>query len=125
MEITAEELRALENTGATIINAGKHQGHHEIRGAIRYRPHDLLTPEHLALPLAAETPVVLYDEKGDGDLTKQIAEKLRANGYENVRTLAGGFAAWEAAGGPTQEPTLEQLVPPERPSEVQKLDRRI
>jgi 3-mercaptopyruvate sulfurtransferase SseA len=125
MEITAEQLRALGDTGATIINVGKHQGRREIRGAIRYRPHDLLIPERLALPIAREKPVVLYDEKGDGDLTKQIAERLRADGFEDVRILKGGFAAWEAAGGPTQEPTLEQVVPPERPSEVQKLDRRI
>jgi 3-mercaptopyruvate sulfurtransferase SseA len=121
MEITVEELRALGDTGATIINVGKHQGHREIRGAVRYRPHDLLTPERLALPIAVDKPVVLYDEKGDGDLTEQIAETFRANGFEDVRILSGGFAAWEAAGGPTQEPSLEQVVPPERPSEVQKL----
>ena len=125
MDISVEELRALGENGATILDVGKHQGRREIRGAIRYRPHDLLTPEHLALPLAPERPVVLYDEKGDGDLTKQIAAKLTASGFPDVRTLTGGFAAWEAAGGPTQEATLEQLVPPERPSEVQKLDRRI
>jgi 3-mercaptopyruvate sulfurtransferase SseA len=125
METTVEELRALGDSGATIVNVGKHQGHREIRGAIRYRPHDLLTPERLALPIAVDKPVVLYDEKGDGDLTEQIAEKFRANGFEDVRILKGGFAAWEAAGGPTQEPSLEQVVPPERPDEVQKLDRRI
>jgi 3-mercaptopyruvate sulfurtransferase SseA len=125
MQITADELLALGDSGATIVNVGQHQGRREIRGAIRYRPHDLLTPDHLALPLAQDRPVVLYDEKGDRDLTLQIAEKLRASGFEDVRILEGGFAAWEAAGGPTQEPTLEQVVPPTRPSEVQTLDRRI
>ncbi len=125
MDISVEELRALGDNGATILDVGKHQGRREIRGAIRYRPHDLLTPEHLALPLAPDRPVVLYDEKGDGDLTQQIAAKLTASGFPDVRILKEGFAAWEAAGGPTQEATLEQLVPPERPSEVQKLDRRI
>ncbi|HEV3087319.1 MAG TPA: rhodanese-like domain-containing protein [Candidatus Elarobacter sp.] len=125
MEITVEELRALGDSGATIVNVGKHQGHAEIRGAIRYRPHDLLTPDHLTIPIAPDKPVVLYDEKGDGDLTRQIAEKLKANAFQDVRTLKGGFAAWEQAGGPTQEPTLEQVVPPDRPDEVQKLDRRI
>jgi 3-mercaptopyruvate sulfurtransferase SseA len=125
MEISVEELRALGENGATILDVGKHQGRREIRGSVRYRPHDLLTPERLALPLAPERPVVLYDEKGDGDLTKQIAAKLNASGFPDVRILKGGFAAWEAAGGPTQEASFEQLVPPERPSEVQKLDRRI
>ena len=125
MDITVDELRGLTNSAATILNVGKHGGHREIRGAVRYRPHDLLTPERLAIPVAPDEPVVLYDEHGGGDLTNQVADKLRANGYADVRILTGGFAAWEAAGGETQEPSLEQVVPPMRASEVQQLDRRI
>jgi 3-mercaptopyruvate sulfurtransferase SseA len=125
MQITADELLALGDSGATILNVGRHSGRREIRGAIRYRPEDLLTPDHLALPLAQDRPVVLYDEQGNGDLTGQIAEQLRASSFGDVRILEGGFAAWEATGGPTQEPSLEQVVPPSRPSEVQTLDRRI
>jgi len=125
MDISVEELRALGENGATILDVGKHQGRREIRGAVRYRPHDLMTPDHLTLPLAPDKPVVLYDEKGDGDLTEQIAAKLNANGFSDVRRLTGGFAAWEAAEAPTQEASLEQTVPPSRASEVQGLDRRI
>jgi 3-mercaptopyruvate sulfurtransferase SseA len=125
MDITVDELRALQNTSATILNVGKHGGHREIRGAVRYRPHDLLTPERLAIPIAPDAPVVLYDEKGDGDLTTEIAEKLHANGFADVRRLTGGYAAWEAANGETQEPSIEQVVPPMRASEAQPLDRRI
>jgi rhodanese-related sulfurtransferase len=122
-EITVDELRALGDGGATILNVGSHQGRREIRGAVRYRPHDLLTPEHLALPLPHDRPVVLYDEKGNEDHTGQIAGKLEAEGYD-ARGLQGGFAAWEHSDGPTQEPTMEQVVPPMRADEVQKLDRR-
>ncbi len=125
METTVEELRAHTNTGATILNVGQHAGHREIRGAVRYRPHDLLTPDHLAIPIAQDKPVILYDEHGDGDLTKQIAEKLKANGFKDVRTLQGGFSAWEKADAPTQEPSIEQVVPPTGASQVQELDRRI
>jgi 3-mercaptopyruvate sulfurtransferase SseA len=125
MQITVDELRAMGDSGTTILNVGQHAGQREIRGAIRYRPHDLLTPDHLALPLAQDRPIVLYDEKGDGELTERIAEKFRASGFQDVRILKGGFAAWEASGGPTQEPSLEQVVPPTRASEVQGLDRRI
>ncbi|MEA2689963.1 MAG: hypothetical protein QOD51_2570 [Candidatus Eremiobacteraeota bacterium] len=125
MEITVDQLRALTGTAATILNVGKHQGHAEIRGAVRYRPHDLLTPEHLAIPIAPDQPVILYDEKGNGDLTSQIAEKLAQNGFTDVRILQGGYAAWEEAGGETQEASMEQVVPPMRASETQKLDRRI
>ena len=125
METTAADLRAREPGRATIINVGKHQGPREIRGAIRYKPHDLLAAAHLSLPIAPDAAVILYDEDGGGDLTAQIAEKLRSQGYADVRTLQGGFKAWEAAGGETQEPTLEQVVPPSRPEEAPQLDRRL
>lgn len=125
METTVEELQTLADTGATILNVGKHGGKHEIRGAVRYRPGDLLTPDHLAIPIAPDKPVILYDEHGDSEDTKKIAEKLRENGFTDVRTLTGGFAAWQQANAPTQEPSIEQVVPPNKPSEVQKLDRRI
>ena len=125
METTVDELRALADTGATILNVGKHGGHREIRGAVRYRPHDLLTPDHLAIPIAPDKPVILYDEHGNSDLTKQIVEKLQANGFKDVRTLQGGFSAWEKAEAPTQEASIEQVVPPTSASEVQQLDRRV
>lgn len=125
MEITVDELQALGEGGATVINVGNHAGAREIRGAIRYRPHDLLEPTRLVLPIAPENLVVLYDEHGGGERTMQIAERLRADGYADVRVLQGGFAAWERAGGATQEPSFEQVVPPTRSDEVQELDRRL
>lgn len=125
MKITVDELRALREGDATIINVGHHAGSREIRSAIRYRPHDLLTPTHLVLPIAPEKPVVLYDERGEDERTQRIAERLRTDGFPDVRLLEGGFAAWERAGGPTQEPSLEQVVPPTREDEVQSLDRRL
>lgn len=124
METTADELRALGESAATILDVGSHAGRREIRGAVRYRPRDLLTPEHLALPIAHDRPVVLYDERGDGERTGQIAERLIAEGFD-ARVLRGGFAAWQSIDGPTQEASVEQIVPPMRSSEVQGLDRRI
>lgn len=125
METTVEELRALGPNGATVINVGHHQGKAEIRGAVRYRPHDLLTPSHLSLPIAPELPIVLYDEHGKSDEPQQIAARLNESGFKDVRILQGGYAAWEAAGGETQEATMEQVVPPSKTSEVQELDRRV
>jgi 3-mercaptopyruvate sulfurtransferase SseA len=124
MSITVDELTALGENGATIINAGKSAGSREIRGAIRYRPSDLTTAAHLSLPIAPEKPVVLYGPD-DRDTFEEIAANLRASGYPDVRVLTGGFAAYEAAGLPVQEASLEQVVPPSRPQEVQELDRRL
>ena len=123
MQITVDELRALGN-GATILDVSKHQPAREIRGAVRYRPSDLLTPDRLALPIAPDRPVVLYDERGEDDTTEQIASKMRDGGFADVRTLRGGSRAWEEAGGDTQEASTEQPVPPTRASQVQELDRR-
>ncbi len=125
MNITVDQLIALGQNGATIINAGKHAGSREIRGAVRYRPDDLLTASHLALPLATDLPIVLYDEHGSNKHLAEIAEKLQANGHADVRVLEGGFAAYAAANEPTQEASTEQIVPPTKPDEVQALDRRI
>lgn len=121
--MTIEELRSL-GPGATIINAGKHAGHREIRGAVRYRPDDLLEPAHLAIPLPHDRPVVLYAEHGADHTLEQIAEKMRGDGFRDVRVLDLSIKDWEAAGGETQDPSMEQVVPPQRPEEVQDLDRR-
>jgi rhodanese-related sulfurtransferase len=41
--------------------------------------------------------IVLYDD-GDGEVLGRGAEKLRAMGFTDIRQLAGGLAAWRAAG---------------------------
>jgi 3-mercaptopyruvate sulfurtransferase SseA len=125
VSISIDELQALGPNGATIVNVGAHAGSKEIRGAIRYRPDDLLKASHLALPIASDRPVVLYDERGSGKHLDEIAEKLRANGYADVRILDGGFAAADEADAPTQEASTEQGVPPTKPSEAPALDRRL
>jgi rhodanese-related sulfurtransferase len=43
-----------------------------------------------------DVPVVIYDA-GEG-LIAQAADRLKALGYTNVRQLAGGLQAWQAAG---------------------------
>jgi hypothetical protein len=77
MAISIDDLLTLPH-GATIINAGRHAGKREIRGAIRYRPSDLLAPDHLALPIARQRPVVLYAEGG-------ARRRTRANRGEAAR----------------------------------------
>ena len=124
MAISIDDFLALP-TGTTIINAGKHAGSREIRGAIRYRPGDLLEPDHLALPIAREQPVVLYAEGGDTADLERIATKMRGDDFSDVRVLGASFADYEQAGGATQEASTEQVVPPQRADQVQDLDRRL
>jgi hypothetical protein len=107
--ISVDDLLHFDGHG-TIINAGDRQGRREIRGAVRYRPHDLLEQGHLALPIAHDAPVILYGEHGPTDTLKAIAEKLRHDGFSDVRVADVSLDAYEQAGGATQEPSIEQIV---------------
>jgi rhodanese-related sulfurtransferase len=45
------------------------------------------------------TPIICYC--GGGSRSALVAESLQKMGYENVRSLAGGFRAWKEAGLPS------------------------
>jgi rhodanese-related sulfurtransferase len=46
------------------------------------------------------SPIVCYC--GGGNRSALVADNLQKMGYENVRSLAGGFKAWKEAGLPTE-----------------------
>jgi hypothetical protein len=117
--ITVDQLMT-RNAKTTVINAGDRQGSSEVAGAVRYRPHDLLETEHLALPVDREQTVILYAEHGPTGQLREIADKLRRDGFPDVRIAEITLEDYRRAGGPTQEPSLEQAVPPMRPDEVQR-----
>jgi rhodanese-related sulfurtransferase len=45
-----------------------------------------------------KTPIICYC--GGGSRSALVTESLQKMGYENVRSLAGGFRAWKEAGLP-------------------------
>lgn len=61
-------------------------------------PRRLLEFRLPGLVTATATPIAIYDE--DGGLAELAAPTLRELGYTDVRPLAGGLAAWRAAGRP-------------------------
>lgn len=111
MSIMAGELLT-HDPRTTIINAGKHAGKREIRGAIRYDPGELLEAGHLALPIAHEARVILYAENGGEETLAHIAAKMRAEGFTDVRVFEGTLSDYEQAGGETQEASMQQIIPP-------------
>jgi rhodanese-related sulfurtransferase len=111
MNITASDILRLA-PGTTIINAGKHPGKNEIAGAIRYDPKELLEAEHLALPIAHQSAVVLYAEHGSDDHLRKVADKMRDQGFSNVGIYDGTFADYEKAGGAVQPSSTQQIIPP-------------
>lgn len=103
----------------TIINAGDHQGSREIRGAVRYNPHDLLDADHLALPIAHDATVILYAEQGPSPKLHEIAEKMLHDGFADVRVADVRLEDYEDLGGATQDPSIAQAVPPMRPENAE------
>ena len=48
-----------------------------------------------------KTPIICYC--GGGSRSALVTESLQKMGYENVRSLAGGFRAWKEAGLPSAD----------------------
>lgn len=48
-----------------------------------------------------KTPIICYC--GGGSRSALVAESLQKMGYENVRSMAGGFRAWKEAGLPSAD----------------------
>ena len=99
-EITIDEVRALEGR-ATIVDVREEAdwklGHvpgakHLSRGVLELRA-DKELPDR-------DAPIVLYC--GGGSRSALGTDVLQEMGYTNVRSMAGGFRGWKAAGNPTE-----------------------
>lgn len=108
----AELRERVEANEAFLLDVRRSARGAQIYGAIRYDPGKLRDAEKLVLPLPKTAGlIVLYDEDGTGKIVTELATKLQDNGYGELRILAGGFRAWQEAGGKMEEPTVEQPVP--------------
>jgi rhodanese-related sulfurtransferase len=96
----AEAQQQIESGGAVLIDVREEESwredhakgaKHLSRGVI-----ELEIEEQVPDP---KTPIICYC--GGGSRSALVAESLQKMGYENVRSLAGGFRAWEAAGLPS------------------------
>lgn len=102
-EISPEDAAAkLQNKEAVIVDVREtdewEEGHiphaiHLSRGTI-----ELGIEEKVPDPSAT---VILHC--GGGGRSALAAESLQKMGYKNVRSMAGGFKAWQAAGLPTAQ----------------------
>lgn len=99
----------IDTTTMPVLDARKHPGKEQIRGAVRYDERALLSEERLTLPLPHDRPIVVYADSDDD--AERIAERLREQGFSHAVVLEGGFAAYREAGLPTEELTQDQPVP--------------
>ena len=60
------------------------------------------TPEEMFAALAKDEEVVVYCSNFDCHASLATIQKLRAQGYQNVRHYAGGLIDWEAGGLPLE-----------------------
>jgi rhodanese-related sulfurtransferase len=99
----------IDSTTMPIVDARRHPGKEQIRGALRYDERALLTEERLTIPLPHDGRIVVYADSEDE--AEQVAARLREQGYTQAAVLEGGFDAYREAGLPTEEITQEQPVP--------------
>lgn len=99
----------IDTTTMPVLDARRHPGKEQIRGALRYDERALVTEEKLTLPLPHEGRIVVYaDSEREAE---QVVERLREQGYKDAAVLEGGFEAYCAAGLPTEQLTQEQPIP--------------
>ena len=60
------------------------------------------TPEEMFSALGKDEEIVVYCSNVDCHASLATIQKLRAQGYRNVRHYAGGLIDWEAAGLPLE-----------------------
>ncbi|HZT14055.1 MAG TPA: rhodanese-like domain-containing protein [Candidatus Baltobacteraceae bacterium] len=106
-----ERVRASELDTATMptLDVRSRQGSQQIRGALRYDPKRLLAEEHLTLPIAHDSRVVVYAD--DEETAAHVAAHLQSQGYSRAALLAGGLDAYREAGLPLEDATQEQPIP--------------
>jgi rhodanese-related sulfurtransferase len=101
-EISAVDARAQAEAGEAVLidvreegdwHEGRAQGaRHLSRGVIELEIEEQI-PD-------VRKPIICYC--GGGSRSALVAESLQKMGYENVRSLAGGFRSWKEAGLPLE-----------------------
>ncbi|HEY9180030.1 MAG TPA: rhodanese-like domain-containing protein [Candidatus Baltobacteraceae bacterium] len=99
----------IDTTTTPVLDARRHPGKEQIRGALRYDERALLTEERLAIPLPHDRPIVVYADSDDD--AERVAERLHEQGFLHAVVLEGGFEAYRQAGLPVEELTQEQPIP--------------
>jgi rhodanese-related sulfurtransferase len=100
-EISPADARAQsENGGAVLIDVREEDDWREdhAKGA-KHLERGIIELEIEEQVPDLKTPIICYC--GGGSRSALVAESLQKMGYENVRSLAGGFRAWKEDGLPS------------------------
>ena len=100
-EVSATEAATLHSQGAVLIDvreASEFEKKHA-KGAIHLSKGVIESKVENQIPDPG-TLIVCYC--GGGNRSALVADNLQKMGYENVRSMTGGFKAWDQAGLPTE-----------------------
>ncbi|KAB0666309.1 sulfurtransferase [Oryzomonas japonica] len=101
--ISAGELKSLLDSGGPVclvdVLPPEYFGERHIPGASNACVYEMAFLENLTKIVSdRDTPLVVYGASARSREASVAVEKLRRAGYREVRELAGGLAAWRAAG---------------------------
>lgn len=98
-EISAEEAAREVDRGALLIDVRENEDWQaaHVPGAVHLSRGTIELEIEEAAP-ALHTPIICHC--GGGSRSALVAESLQRMGYTNVKSMAGGFKAWKAAGLP-------------------------
>ncbi|MCW6005295.1 rhodanese-like domain-containing protein [Micromonospora sp. CPCC 205371] len=102
--ITRDELKAAIDAGAvTLVDAlgGDYHAKQHLPGALALHPTEVDIQAPTLLPDRAAA-IVTYCSNPACPNSGQVADRLTALGYSNVRTYREGIEDWTAAGLPTE-----------------------
>jgi hydroxyacylglutathione hydrolase len=98
-QLAPEQVAAYIANGATVV---------DVRGAAEYRSGHIEGSLNIPLPNLQENLSTLPVDKGllvhcqGGTRSAIAASVLRRAGFQNIKNLTGGFAAYAAQGGPVE-----------------------
>lgn len=101
--ISADELKSLLDSGGPVclidVLPPEYHGERHIPGAANACVYEIAFLENLTNIVGdRDMPLVVYGANANSHEAAVAVEKLRRAGYREVRELAGGLAAWQAAG---------------------------
>jgi rhodanese-related sulfurtransferase len=102
--ISRDELKAAIDTGSvTVVDAlgGGYYAKRHLPGAVALAPADVDALAHSVLP-DRDAAIVTYCSNPACPNSGQVAGRLAALGYRNVRKYREGIEDWSAAGLPTE-----------------------
>lgn len=100
-DLDREQLRARLASGAPVklVMASSDWAFRakHLPGSIHFK-----TPEEMFAALRKDEEIIVYCSNLDCHASLATIQKLRAQGYQNVRHYAGGLIDWEAGGLPLE-----------------------